>query len=351
MIKNITQIGNKPVSFIKEFINNCTIEEKIDTHYVIVEITSKQTITIKKATGKVVDRVDMILNSMWSQLVTDWNFIKLANQDLFKEHVGYNISMFYFPSNKPLLTEYPNNIKYLIDRITYNDENINPDSFINKIRLKDKFNISIKHNLKKLLTNDNIINLIQNINGDTKLHYDYNNLFYELIDKSDILAKEPEGYIFKWKKNLYQLIFNNRERINPEKTQYEYLLCDFVSYCKSIKYQDKIHHSYVKTVCALFNDYIINWEEQNHNIENNIDINSIQSPTLGTSFDMGYEYIPDIITMNLCKSNELYKSIFKVLLANLRRGKDNSKCIYMNKKQVDDWNIIMKNIKVRTLTI
>ena len=153
MIKNITQIGNKPVSFIKEFINNCTIEEKIDTHYVIVEITSKQTITIKKATGKVVDRVDMILNSMWSQLVTDWNFIKLANQDLFKEHVGYNISMFYFPSNKPLLTEYPNNIKYLIDRITYNDENINPDSFINKIRLKDKFNISIKHNLKKLLNN------------------------------------------------------------------------------------------------------------------------------------------------------------------------------------------------------
>ena len=55
MIKDITQIGNKPVSFIKEFINNCTIEEKIDTHYVIVEITSKQTITIKKATGKVVD--------------------------------------------------------------------------------------------------------------------------------------------------------------------------------------------------------------------------------------------------------------------------------------------------------
>ena len=115
--------------------------------------------------------------------------------------------MLYFPSNKPLLTEYPNNIKYLIDRITYNDENINPDSFINKIRLKDKFNISIKHNLKKLLNNDNVLNLIQNINGDTKLHYDYNNLFYELIDKSDILAKEPEGYIFKWKKNLILIFY------------------------------------------------------------------------------------------------------------------------------------------------
>ena len=103
MIKNITQIGNKPVSFIKEFINNCTIEEKIDTHYVIVEITSKQTITIKKATGKVVDRVDMILNSMWSQLVTDWNFIKLNDINLF----GYD----------NFLTNLLNEGKYTYDEI------------------------------------------------------------------------------------------------------------------------------------------------------------------------------------------------------------------------------------------
>ncbi len=349
MIKDISQIKDKSVSFIKEFINNCTIEEKIDAHYVIVEITSKQHITIKKANGKVVDRVDMILNNMWSQLVTDWNFIKLANQEFFNTHIGYNISMFYFPNNKPLLTEYPDNIKYLIDRITYNDELINVDSFVNKLKLKDKFNIHIKHNLTKNLSNE--IDTINKINGDRKSDINYKLLFQNIIDRSTLLAKEPEGFIYKWKKNLYQLTYYDRKKIIPEKTQYEYLLCDFVSYCKSHNYQDKIHHSYVKTVCSLFNDYIINWEEVNHNIENNIDINSIQSPSLGTTFDMGYEYIPDIITMNLCKSNELYKSIFKVLLANLRRGKDNSKCIYMNKKQVDDWNIIMKNIKIRTLTI
>ena len=62
MIKDISQIKDKSVSFIKEFINNCTIEEKIDAHYVIVEITSKQHITIKKANGKVVEGKTATLN-------------------------------------------------------------------------------------------------------------------------------------------------------------------------------------------------------------------------------------------------------------------------------------------------
>ena len=133
MIKDISLLKDKSVSFIKEFINNCTVEEKIDAHYVIVEITSKQTITVKKANGKVVDRVDMILNNMWSQLVTDWNFIRLTNQGWFAAHVGYTISMFYLPCNKPLLVEYKNNIKYLIDRIMFNDELQNIGAFYAKV--------------------------------------------------------------------------------------------------------------------------------------------------------------------------------------------------------------------------
>ena len=348
MIKDISLLKGKSVSFIKEFINNCTVEEKIDAHYVIVEITSKQTVTVKKANGKVVDRVDMILNNMWSQLVTDWNFIRLTNQEWFAAHVGYTISMFYLPCNKPLLVEYKNNIKYLIDRIMFNDEPQNIEQFVSRIRLKDKFCIDIKRGLSKSVNHE----VLDTINGSTKESIDYFTIFNDMVITDNLIAVDkPEGYIFKWNKNIYQLLYNTRETISTEKTQYEYLLCDFVNYCKSNNYQEKIQQSYVRTVCTLFNDYIVNWEEKNHNIEKNIDVNSIQSPTLGVSFDMGYEYIPDIITLNLCKSNEMYKSIFKVLLANLRRGKDNNKCIYMSKKHVDDWNIIMKNIKVRTLVI
>ena len=348
MIKDISCIKAKSVSFIKEFINNCTVEEKIDTHYVIVEITSKQTVTIKKANGKVIDRVDMILNNMWSQLVTDWNFIRLTNQEWFAAHVGYCISMFYFPCKKPLLTEYKDNIRYLVDRIIYNDEPQNIEQFVNGIRLKDKFNISIKKSLTKNINYE----VLSSITGSNKESIDYFTLFNNMVNKDNVIAVDKsEGYIFKWNKNLYQLLYNDREKINTEKSQYEFLLCDFVNYCKNSNYQDKIQQSYVRTVCSLFNDYIVNWEGKSHNIEKNIDIKGIQAPSLGVNFDMGYEYIPDIITLNLCKSNELYKSIFKVLLANLKRGKDYSKCIYMSKKHVDNWNIITKNIKVRTLVI
>ena len=95
---------------------------------------------------------------------------------------------------------------------------------------------------------------------------------YGGIDSNNNLwaVNKPEGYIFKWDKNLYQLIYNERQKIIPEKTQLEFLLCDFINYCKTHNYQDKIQTSYVKTVCTLFNDYIINCEEQTHNIENNI---------------------------------------------------------------------------------
>lgn len=348
MIKSVEQIKNKSVSFIKEFINNCTIEEKIDAHYIIIEITSKQNITIKKSSGKIIDRTDMILNNMWGELVTDWNFIKLINKNLFSQHIGYNISMFYFPNNKPILTEYKKDLKYLIDRITFNDENINPDNFINQLKLKDKFNIQIKHNLNKILNTD----ILNNITGETKETINYIELFDNLINKDNLYALDkPEGFIFKWNKSLYQLLYEDRERIIPEKTQYEYLLCDFVNYCKENEYQDKIQNSYVKTVCTLFNDYIINWEEHRNNIKNNIDINSIISPSYNNDIDIGYEYIPDIITINLCKKDELYKAIFKVLLANLKISKDYKKCIYMNNNQVDKWNKIIKNIKIRTLVI
>ena len=201
MIKSIEQIKTKPVSFIREFINNCFIEEKIDAHYINIEITSKNNITVKKASGKIIDRIDMILNNMWGELVTDWNFIKLINSHLFSTHVGYNIYLFYFPSNKPLLTEYKQDVKYLIDRITFNNENINVESFVNQIKLKDKFNIKVKHKLNKILNND----ILSTITGDNKLNLNYTDIFNSLIDSNNNLwaVNKPEGYIFKWDKNLY----------------------------------------------------------------------------------------------------------------------------------------------------
>ena len=141
------------------------------------------------------------------------------------------------------------------------------------------------------------------------------------------------------------------EKIEIEKSSYEFLLCDFIAYTKNCNYIDKIGTSYVKSVCALFNDYILNYEKINHNVEHNINPENIKNPYLGDQQQIGYDFIPDSVTENLCKESELYENIFKVLLANLRKGKDDTHCIYMNRRQVADWNMITKNIKVRTLVV
>ena len=106
MIKNLNEIKKHTDKYISDFIKNCIIEEKIDTHYISVEIISKNEIKIRKANGNEIDRVDMILNSMWNPLSVDWNYLKLSNRMWFENHVGFTITMFYFPCTKPILTEY-----------------------------------------------------------------------------------------------------------------------------------------------------------------------------------------------------------------------------------------------------
>lgn len=102
MIKDIKDISKKSKAFIRAFINNCEIEEKIDAHYINVEIISKDTIKIKKSNNKEIDRTDLILNRMWGNVLTTWNYIKIANYEWFNSHIGYTISMFYFPTAKPI---------------------------------------------------------------------------------------------------------------------------------------------------------------------------------------------------------------------------------------------------------
>ena len=111
----------------------------------------------------------------------------------------------------------------------YSDDELqNIEKFVCGIRLKDKFCIDIKRNLSKTINHE----ILDTINGSTKESIDYFTIFNDMVITDNLIAvNKPEGYIFKWNKNLYQLLYNKRETISPEKTQYEYLLCDFVIQC------------------------------------------------------------------------------------------------------------------------
>jgi hypothetical protein len=349
MIKDIEQIKEHNKKYIQEFMQNCTIEEKIDTHYVTIDIISYNAIQIKKANGNEIDRVDLILNSMWNKLFLDWNYLKLSNKIWFAGHIGYTIKMFYFPCEQPLSTKYKDpQIRYIFDRVIYNNVDLDPKMVLEPLVFPDVYKVDYKCLLcKRNDAQTYVDNEIQKLLSGEKTSSE---VFRGLIDfeNSKIYGENPEGYIFKYNKKLYQTIINNIVKEDTEKTSYEFVLADFIKYCKVHNYIDKINQSYVKTICNLFNDYIINGEKETHVIENNVDSDSLTNPYIGAKFDIGYEYIPDQVTKALCQESELYKNIFKILLASLRKGKDSKHCEYLSRKQVDDWNNIMKNTKVRT---
>lgn len=352
MINNIDTLAQSSAKYIKEFMQCCTIEEKIDTHYISIEIISKNEIKIKKANGNEIDRVDMILNSMWNNLFLDWNYLKLSNKDWFALHVGYTIKMLYFPCDTPILTQYKPDLRYVFDRVIFNNNDLDTKYILDDIKFPTAYKIGYKHNLSKISDIDCIYN--EHIDKLLNKEESFSDVFKMLIkDDSELYAaNEPEGYIFKYNSKLFQISTKKENRkIDQEKTSYEFLLSDFIKYAKLHNYTDKISQSYSKTVCNLFNDYIINQEKKTHYIEKNIDPSGIEPPYLGAKFEIGYEYIPDQVTKTLCRESELYKNIFKVLMANLRKGKDFSHCIFLTKKEVDEWNNIMKSIKIRTIYI
>ena len=353
MIKSIEKLKEQSPKYIKDFMLNCTIEEKIDTHYVCVEIIAKNEIKIKKANGKEIDRVDLILNSMWSKLFLDWNYLLLSNKEWFENHVGYNIKMFYFPCEKPINTLYNEELRYIFDYVSFKDDIFDAQEILSDLKFPDAYKVDYKCFLNKASVSS-IRAIYQHhiqklLNGDE----DFTTVFMRLIgDDSKIYAKEkPEGFIFKYNKKIFQIENNKIEIESQEKSSYEFLLSDFIKFSKMHNYIDRVNASYTKTVCNLFNNYIINGEKLNHTIEINVDIKGIESPHIGEKFDIGFEYIPDQVTKELCKESELYKNIFKVLLANLRKGKDETHCIFLTKKEVNDWNIMMKSIKMRNLYI
>ena len=49
MINDIEKLKIRSSKYIKEFMQGCTIEEKIDTHYITIDIISRNAIVFKKA--------------------------------------------------------------------------------------------------------------------------------------------------------------------------------------------------------------------------------------------------------------------------------------------------------------
>lgn len=348
MIKDIEELSRKKLSYIEEFAEECTITEKIDTFYVCVEIISKKNIIFRKANNMKISRVDMFINSMWTKFVNDWEHFRLVNQEWFDTHVGYKIYMFFFPSVKPLSTEYKSNVSYIIDRVVFDKETFNPESVMWKMNMLDKFNIHFKQMCAKQNMAEQFSVSTALMNSDLSLQEIFESKVIDIKNSNIFAVDKPEGFILKHKKNIYQINYKkDKEQPKSEMSQYEFLLMDFSKFWSQYDGWMMLENDYFKTVCCLFNAYIINKESQTNYIADNVDIESLKNPNMGQRFACSYDYVPNEITIKLCKNNELYECIFKILLINLKKKKNISRCILMNKKNVEDWNNIVNSILQR----
>ena len=202
MIKPIEKLIEQSSKYIKDFMLNCTIEEKIDTHYVSVEIISKNEIKIKKANGKEIDRVDLILNSMWNKLFLDWNYLMLSNKEWFEKHVGYGFKMFYFPCEKPINTLYNKDLRYIFDYAYYAGEVFDPEKILTDVKFPDAYKVDYKCLLNKVSLSSIRALYQHHIKKLLEGEESFTEVFLRLIkDDSKIFATEkPEGYIFKYRK-------------------------------------------------------------------------------------------------------------------------------------------------------
>ena len=358
MLKFIDTIKKKPIRFIKDFIQNCTVEEKIDTYYVTFSILGKNKFAFYKSNGKKLERTDLILNEMWDKMMRDWLYFYALNKEWFEAHIGYKINLFYFPCRKPIMTEYKDDVNYVISRIvTPSGDTIDdPEQEMKDMLILDKLKIHFKHNLKMRRINNwaeennKILDILRDKSDMTLSDY-----FESLVipNRYILFAQdEPEGYVFKWgKNNKYQIVKTSlEERASytvQQQTQYEYLLIDFIKFYNAYDgIESQFSMDYITTVCNLFDLYIRNWEQETNNIKNNIEPNSLQNPYVGHRFDICYRNIPDTSVAMLCVDDELYKNIFKILLVNLKKLKNPERqYMLMTERQVKQWNDIVTCIR------
>lgn len=325
MIKDISEIYKKSEKIQKEFFENCTIEEKIDAHYITIEISSKDKLKFYKSDKKEIDKVDLIVNDMWGKLLNDWLYIMFSNKEYMEHHIGYKFSMFYLPTSKPLQTVYKKGIRYIISRIEFNKKQYNINEFIN----------SIKYDKTKYLIVEHYKNL-KCVDGEK----------YPL-DKRYCLFDDV-SVIYRYKKLIYQKDYTKHIDINKSKAPYEYILIDFLKFMKNRNI--KTYISYTSEVCALFNNYILNFFDKNK-ILKNISEKDLEPSYLGEKPKINYEYIPSILTKTICQSDKLYENIFKILIVNLRKYKNYKNCILLSKKQCEEWHQLVNKIQIQCLTI
>lgn len=340
MIKDI-QLVNDSYNFDKDV----QLFEKLNMFYFKV-LVGQNSCTLLSHKHKIISLTDRIINSMWDDIA---NFVD-TNIDIRRNIITslYDqviIGFFYCPCEKPLNISYSNFL---------NSGIVNNTIIINNVKSYGK-DIDVTEFCK----NVNLLN-IRGIGGGPKMFFKdefikYINLYaHKLINKSELIdiareftcsysgndISDIEGIIIKDNKNIYQIIFNdtNDTRVY-DRSIFDNMLNDFIDIWQHIKIDNYYGASINERYLNIINDIFLQYIEKSEYIKKINDASALTPPGNHYIADLSYNLINNKSIETICKLNDVYKNVYRILFKGLNKHKKPNTDI-----DTDKWNKIVDNI-------
>lgn len=342
MIKDIQTVSNS-----YNFTNDIIIYEKLNMFYFKV-IVNSLSCTILSHNHKIISESDIIINSIWKDVKDFVDINIVSKQKIISDLYGNVIIGFlYCPVEKPLKIDYST---------FYNIKNDNNKFIINSVKDLNKNDINITDFCKSI----NLLN-IRGIGGGPIITYSnnvieiLNNYTHKNITLDEFIKLSKteiktysgneieaiEGLIIKTNKDLYQIILNSTDDTKIyDRSEFEYLIKDFIDIWPKIKNELTEFNNYNTIISDIFLKYI-NTSNIITKISNYKNLNPPGHHYIG---DICYELLNNNSIKTICKINETYKNIFRILFKGLKHYKKNSKYNNLSNDYIDKWNNIVDYI-------
>jgi hypothetical protein len=311
MIKELRDITEKDLAYMQT--HQVTVTEKLDLIYfkVILNDTGVTTVTAK---NKPITEIDQIVNSVYKNIISFVDRHIKSNYDSIYNSIGNcEIGFFYRPVPRTCVIEY---------------NNIDHDFIIGNLFTSVKNNNDIDK-LASLIGDVSVLKpiCIKERICDIPDHYDSINIVYEMTDGktwSGNSIYEIEGIILTCGKLHYKVTVNHTEPNIEKTTKKLYRDTLLENFCNVILDKNNTNtdyvldgdSTYVEKIGLLFLDYI---NRTNIFTKMYIEPEDLLPPNVGYIGDIDYDAFTPTVKL-ICKGNELYKNILRILLITFNRS-------------------------------
>ena len=332
MIKEFKDITDKDLAYMQT--HKVTVTEKLDLIYFKVIITESDVYALTTKNKKITD-VDCVVNTVYKDIV---NFadtvIKSKYDEIYKEFGNCECGFFFrpVPKTRTILYEKCDETFILGNFYTSVKDANDIDKFSKIINVRVLTPICEKEN----------ICTFDNINDSLDIAYKMTDgLTWSGNDIENI-----EGIILSCGKMKYKVTVNDTTPDIEKTIKKLYRDTILENFCHVIVNNDKSedimksNKSYINKVCDLFLEYINN---TNIFTKMYIEGDDLLPPNTGYIGDVDYNSLPPTVKI-VCKGNDVYKNILRILLVTFNRNVSDNKFMNFNQETREKLTYILSMI-------